>query len=115
MKNFWNVQAVMGMPDVDYGTFGSRVAINPPGSYEGPTLVSAASIQITRPVHKVSGTVSITTILPPYPGFVGHITLIPLAAMALGTGGNVTAAFTGTANKMTTLYFDGAMWFTSAA
>jgi hypothetical protein len=103
------------MPDVDYGTFGSRVAINPPGGYEGPVLASAASIQITRPVHKISGTVSITTILPPYPGFVGHITLIPLAAMALGTGGNIVKALTGTANTMTTLYFDGSQWYPSVA
>jgi hypothetical protein len=99
------------MPDVDYGKFASRVAVNPPGNYEGPVLASAASITLSHPVHKISGAAAITTINPPYPGFVGHITLIPLAAATLATGGNVAAARAFVANVATTIYYDGSMWY----
>ena len=99
------------MPDVDYGKFGSQIGVNPPSGYEGPVLASAASITITNPVHKVSGTVSITTINPPYTGFLGHISLVCLGAMALGTGGNIAAALTGSAGLLVRLYYDGATWY----
>jgi len=100
------------MPDVDYGKFASQVAINPPGAYEGPVLASAAAVTITNPVHKVSGAAAITTINPPYPGFVGHITLIALGAITMATGGNIaTALAAATPNTIVRLYYDGSVWY----
>lgn len=108
---FFSVMMPLNMPDVDYGYFGSQVAINPPGGYEGPALASAAAIQITRPVHKITGAVAISTINPPYPGFVGHISLVNVGGAALATGGNIATALTGAANQLVRLYYDGSLWY----
>lgn len=99
------------MPDVDLQKFASQVAINPPGNYLGPDIASATTITLSHPVHKITGTTSITTINPPYTGFVGHVTLLPTGAMALGTGGNILLAATGVANQMMRLFYDGANWW----
>ena len=99
------------MPDADLAKFAARCAINPPGNYEGPVLASAATITLSHPVHKVTGTTSCTTINPPYTGFVGHVTLVPTGAAPFATGGNVAAALTGTANVPILAYFDGSLWY----
>ena len=103
------------MPDVDYGKFIARAAINPPGQYEGPVIASAATITLSNPVHKISGAVAITTINPPFPGFVGHVTLVMLGAATIGTGGNVASAVAAGANKIVQLYSDGAVWYPDKA
>lgn len=103
------------MPDVDFGKFAARVAINPPGNYEGPVLASAAALNITHPVHKVSGTAAVSTLNVPYPGFVGHITLVMSGAATIATGGNIASAVAAGANKIVILYFDGAQWFPDKA
>lgn len=99
------------MPDVDLAKFASRCAINPPGDYLGPTIASATAITLSHPAHKISGTVEITTINPPYTGFVGHITLIALAAFTFATGGNIAKAATAVANQVVDIFYDGATWY----
>ena len=103
------------MPDADLAKFAARCAINPPGNYEGPVLASAAAVTLTHPAHKVSGAVAITTLNPPYPGFVGHITLIMLGAATIGTGGNIASAVAAGANKIVQVYYDGATWYPDKA
>jgi hypothetical protein len=103
------------MPDADLAKFASRCAINPPGQYEGPALASAASITLSHPVHKVTGTTSVTTINPPFVGFVGHVTLVTAGAVPLATGGNIASAVAGAASKIIQLYYDGATWYPDKA
>ena len=103
------------MPDADLAKFASRAAINPPGQYEGPAIASAATIALSHPVHKVTGTVAITTINPPYTGFVGHVTLIPTAAWTLAVGGNIAVARTAVIGVSQQLYYDGSTWFPGSA
>jgi hypothetical protein len=103
------------MPDADLAKFASQCAINPPGGYEGPVIASATSITLSHPVHKISGAVAITTINPPYPGFVGHVTLVPTGASTIATGGNIASAVAAGANKIIKLYYDGTNWFPDKA
>jgi hypothetical protein len=103
------------MPDVDYGNFISSGAVNPPGSFEGAVIASAATITVSKQVHKVSGAAAITAINPPFPGFVGFITLVMLGAATIATGGNITSAVAAGANKTVTLYFDGSNWYPDKA
>ena len=103
------------MPDADLAKFAARCAINPPGNYEGPVLASAAAMNITHAVHKVSGAVAVTTLNPPYPGFIGHIGLVMLAGATIATGGNIASAVAAGANKLVTLYYDGATWYPDKA
>lgn len=103
------------MPDVDYGKFIARAAINPPGAYEGPVIASAAAITLSHPVHKISGAAAISTINPPFPGFVGHVTLVMLGAATVATGGNIASAVAAGANKIVQLYSDGTNWFPDKA
>lgn len=101
----------MHFPDAHLAQFGSQCAINPPGGYQGPDIASATTITLSHPVHKVTGTTAITTINPPYTGFVGHVTLIATAAWTLATGANIALAATAVANQMMRLYYDGALWY----
>ena len=103
------------MPDVDLAKFAARCAINPPGQYEGPAIASAATVTLSNPVHKITGTVSITVLNPPYPGFVGHVTLVCIGAVPLATGGNIASAVAGVASKIIQLYYDGAVWYPDKA
>jgi hypothetical protein len=99
------------VPDVDLAKFASQCAINPPGQYEGPAIASAATITVSHPVHKITGTAEITTINPPFTGFVGKILLIATAAFTTATGGNVAKAFTAVASEGTEWYYDGSTWY----
>lgn len=114
MRNYF-VQDVMLMPDIDYGRFSSMCAINPPGDYEGPLIASAATITVSRRVHKVSGTAAITTINPPFTGFVGTITLVPTGIFTMATGGNIAVARTAVVSVPIDCYYDGATWYPSSA
>jgi hypothetical protein len=82
---------------------------------EGATLVSAASVTPTHRQHAISGTAEITTIVLPYPGFVGDIVFIPAAAFTLATGGNVGKAATAVAAKAMTLTYSAkaGLWYPS--
>jgi hypothetical protein len=103
------------MPDADFQKFASQIAVNPPGSYEGPAIASAAAITLSHPVHKISGVAAISTINPPFTGFVGHVTLIPTGAWTLATGANVAVARTAVPNVAMRLYYDGSTWYPSSA
>lgn len=102
------------MPDADLAKFAARAAINPPGQYEGPAIASATTITLSHPVHKVTGTTEITTINPPFTGFVGHVTLVPTGAWTTATGGNIATAHTAVANRPVFLYYDGSTWYIQA-
>jgi hypothetical protein len=102
------------MPDVDLAKFASRCAINPPGDYIGATIASAATITLSHPVHRISGTTEITTINPPFTGFVGHVTLLPTGAWTTATGGNIATAHTAVANRPVFAFYDGATWYIQA-
>lgn len=102
------------MPDVDLAKHAAWCAINPPGDYLGPTIASATAITLSHPAHKVSGTVEITTINPPYTGFVGNCVLIPTAAFTFATGGNIAHAATAVVNRPLYMFYDGALWFAHA-
>lgn len=115
MRKFWDVQELSMMPDIDYGRFASMCAINPPGDYEGPAIASAATITVSRRVHKVSGVAAIATINPPFTGFVGTITLIPTGIFTMTTGGNIAVARTAVVSVPIDVYFDGALWYPSSA
>jgi|SRR5688572_4885682 len=105
--------------NVDYGIWGSKAGINPPGGFVGPVLVSSASMTITHPIHHVSGTESVTTIVPPFTGFVGTITLIADAAFTMTTGGTsgsaIGTAVTMVAGQAIDMVHDGAAWYPKIA
>lgn len=107
-------QDKLNMPDVDYAKFASQVAVNPPGQYEGPVIASAATITLSHPAHKITGTTNVSTINPPYTGFVGHVTLIPTGALPLVTGGNIGSAKTCVAGQNIRMYYDGSTWYPGA-
>lgn len=114
MRRFWEVQDILAMPDADLAKFAARAAINPPGQFEGVAIASAATITLSHPVHKVTGTTNVSTINPPYTGFVGICTIVPTGALPLVTGGNIAVAVTATANRMFDIYYDGSLWYPSA-
>lgn len=71
-------------------------------------------------ISTVSGTVAITTIDIPWPGFTGVIKYIPTAAFTGATGGAATdtskpvgLAFTAVIGKVIELAFDGTKWYPS--
>lgn len=99
------------MPDVDLAKFAARAWTNPPGGVVGPVLASAADVTITHPVHHVSGTAALTNLVPPFPGFVGEITLIPDAAFTTVATGNIGAAITAVVGRPVGMFFDGVKWY----
>jgi hypothetical protein len=111
MRKFWEVQSPSNFPDVDLAHHAAFASINPPGGYLGPTIASAATITLSAPAHKISGTAEITTINPPYTGFVGNVTLIALAAFTVATGGNIAKAGTAVANQVFHPFYDGSTWY----
>ena len=99
------------MPDVDLAKFASRAWINPPGGVVGPVLASANDVTITHPIHHVSGALAIQNLLPPFPGFIGDITLIPDGAFTTVATGNIGAAATAVVGRTVTMTFDGLKWY----
>lgn len=102
------------MPNVDLANF-SDFGINPPGGKVGAVLASSATITLTHPIHHVSGTTSITTIVPPYTGFLGRITLIADGAFTFTTTGTapnaISTVFTAVSGQALDIIHDGAAWF----
>lgn len=107
------------MPNVDYGIWGAKAGINPPGGFVGPVLASSATVTPTHPIHHVSGTESVTTIPPPFTGFVGTLTLIADAAFTMATGGTsgsaIGTAVTMVASQAIDLVYDGTTWYPKIA
>jgi hypothetical protein len=66
-------------------------AVNNNAQNYGPNIASAATIHPTNFMHIVTGTVTVTTIVPPA-GYNGLLALISLNGFALGTGGNISRA-----------------------
>jgi hypothetical protein len=85
----------------------------PTNKIVGPALASAASVQLTHAIHEVTGTVAIATLLPPYTGFQGKVTLIWTNANPGGvtTGGNIAAAKDPAQDTALTLVFNGTTWY----
>lgn len=114
MKRFFELCRELGMPDIDYGVWGSGVGANP-GGFVGKLLASTTTLTPTAPIHHVNGTSAITTIVPPYTGFVGRITLIADAAWTLAAGGtsgsDIATALTAVSGQALDLVFDGSTWF----
>lgn len=115
MKNFWKLLEPLNMPNVDLANF-SDFGINPPGGKVGATLASSATITITHPIHHVSGTASINTIVPPYTGFVGRITLITDGALTFTSAGGtspnaISTVFTAVSGQAVDVVTDGALWY----
>lgn len=76
----------------------------------GPPIVSNTSIAPSHPIHHVTGTAAIATILVP-PGSTGPLRLIVDAAWTLIAGGNIAAAVTPTVGHVVALTYDPATGF----
>jgi hypothetical protein len=79
-------------------------AINNNAQSWGNLIPSAATIHPTRFMHIVSGTATITTIVPPA-GFNGLMALISQNGFSLGTGGNVSRAVSPPIGSLVLLVF----------
>jgi len=103
------------MPNVDLAVWNSRIGDSALGGYITPTLASAATISPTTPVTKLTGVGPVSAIIPPWPGFVGHITFLLAGGVAFATGGaspnGITSAVTGVANEAVTMFYDGQAWW----
>lgn len=78
----------------------------------GAPLASGSTITPTHPIHKVSGTSTISTITAPS-GFAGEIVLVPTGAWSTDTAGNIANAITATANQPVRAVYDpsAAKWY----
>lgn len=107
------------MPDIDFGVWGSRVGINPPGGFVGASVASSATITPTGPIFTVSGTESITNIALPWTGFLGTITIIAAGAFTMTTGGTAGTAIgtvvTAVASQALDMVFNGTAWYPKIA
>lgn len=71
-------------------------------------IASAATVTISRPIISITGTTTITQInLPGGVSAGGFGIIIPTGALPFNTGGNIGAAFTGTANRPILWVYDG--------
>lgn len=103
------------MPNADLAFWGARAWPNPPGGGIGQTIASAATFTPVAPVHHLSGVGTVTTIVPPYTGFTGKITVIADGIMVFNTGGTagsaIGATVTTVAARAYELVYDGAVWY----
>lgn len=114
LLHFWEIQEIL-QANVDLAKFAARAGVNPPGGLIGGTLASSTTISPTFPIHYVSGTEAINTIVPPFTGFVGCLSLIALGAFTLATGGTtgsaIATAVTCVASQVLDLVYDGTLWY----
>lgn len=107
------------MPNTDYGIWASGAGVNPGSPLVGAALASSTTLTPTSPIHHITGTSAITTIVPPYAGFQGRITLIADAAFTLagsGTAGSdISTALTAVSGQAVDLVYDGATWYPKMA
>lgn len=83
----------------------------------GPPIESASTIAVTHSIHQIEGTVTITTIEPPAPGFTGPLYLIGAfgAGADLNSGsGNIGGDSVVNQEHLTVLVFDGTTWWPTA-
>jgi hypothetical protein len=103
------------MADVDLQKFASGAWVNPPGGVVGAALASSATITLTSPIHHVTGTTAISTIVPPVTGFLGRVTIIADGAFTLTTGGTapnaVATVVTCVSGQAMDLVHDGVTWY----
>jgi hypothetical protein len=103
------------MPNTDLQKWASRAGINPPGGFVGVPVASSTTITPTGPIFHVTGTSTITTIVPPFTGFIGKLTIIADGAFVLNTGGTagsaIGTAVTAVASQAMDLVFDGSTWY----
>jgi hypothetical protein len=78
-------------------------------SYGAP-IAAAASISPTNPIHHITGTGTISTIVVG-PEFTGPLFLLADAAFSWTTGGNIALAGTATADTCVIFVYDGTEWF----
>jgi len=93
----------------------------------GADIVAAAMVAVTSPIHRVSGSATITEIIPPdamrgveadhvtvrsVSAFTGPVFLIPVigSTWALGIGGNIYKAVVCTPGQALMVVFDGESW-----
>ena len=110
----------MGTIQEDFQPF-----VSPGGLQKGVvdivTVASTTAMPAPRAlVSTVSGTVAVTTIAIPWPGFTGVIKYIPTGAFTGATGGTATdtakpvgLAFTAVVGRVLELVFDGTKWYPS--
>lgn len=99
--------------EADYQNYQSPGGLQK-GVYGGVTP-SVAGV-LTLPVgliHAISGTLAITGITVPYPGFQGLIILIPQAAFTWTAATNIGLAGTAVIGKAIIMTFDGTKWWPS--
>lgn len=77
------------------------------------TIASAGTIAPVKGLAHITGTTTVSTITPPYSGFVGCVKLIAdnVAGFATTTGGNIAAASTVTQNHWIEECYDGTSWY----
>ena len=94
------------------GGTGRRVEIIPPLTVAyGATLPSAATIVPTAAIHAVSGTSVVSTITPPYTGFIGTVTLIPTGLWSWDMLGNIATAGSASVGQPIPFTFNGTSWY----
>lgn len=79
----------------------------------GPSIASAATIQITNRVHHVTGVAAIVNMTPPYPGFQGWVSLIADGIWTWTAAGNIFVLGTVTAGngRIIDFFYDGSKWY----
>jgi hypothetical protein len=88
-------------------------AINNNAQNYGANIAAAATIHPTTFMHLVTGTATITTIVPPA-GFNGQLALIAQAGFSTATGGNISRAVTVAAGQFLMLVYlpPTSTWYT---
>jgi lysophospholipase L1-like esterase len=77
----------------------------------GSAVASAATITAPSTIFHVTGTTAISTIIVPYTGFTGKITIIPDGVFTFDTAGNIAETYTSTVNRAIDLVYDGTKWY----
>lgn len=78
------------------------------------TIASADSISPKSDLVRVTGSTAINTINPPFGGFSGMLTLVPVdGGVVLGTSGNILVGITMGVNRAVTLFWSksAAKWY----
>lgn len=72
----------------------------------GQDIASASTITADHYKIKITGTVTINTIIPPYPSFEGEIKVVVVDGADFGSSGNIIKAVTAAPNDMYFLFYD---------
>ena len=93
-----------------------RENLNQSATTQGPDIASAATITVTKFMHVVTGTATVTTILPPR-FFAGQLMLVSRDGFFIASGGNISLFTTPNflqpgAHVMLTWVPSQQLWFT---